>query len=114
MTAASSGWIGITSSAPVFSCLTYRCAVTLVLRPHADNIAAALAGINQQRHRQSCTRTDQMVPLELGDFGIGPAMVAGALDANSLHVTRRVIPAQIDIDRVPHHSPQHPAQGIGN
>lgn len=94
--------------------LEVQCAVTFVLRPHADDVAAALAGIDQQRQCQPCTRTEGMVPLELGDFSVRPAMVAGTLDANSLHVTCGVVPALIDIHRVPQHGPQHPAQGVGN
>src|SRR5215831_5173278 len=47
-----------------------------VLRPHAHDVAAALPGVEQKRHRQSGPRSDGVVRLELFYLALGPRMDA--------------------------------------
>jgi hypothetical protein len=64
-----------------------------VLCPHADDVATALSGIEQERERQPRAGSYGMASLKLRDLGIGPAMVAAALNADGLHVARWIIGA---------------------
>ena len=87
-----------------------------MLRPHADDITAPLAGIEQQRHRQSGARADRMRRLELGDLGFGPGMDPPAFDLAAFDAFRRVISAQFDVEGKFHQSAQclqHIAGGEG-
>ena len=62
-----------------------------VLRPHTDHIAPPLAGIEEKAQRQPRTGAYWVVPLELGDLTVRPAMVALGPDANGPHLTGRIV-----------------------
>src|SRR5262245_2503888 len=53
-----------------------------VLRPHADNVAAALAGVEQQCVRQA----GAMATLESRNLVVRPAMMSPGLDPNCFYV----------------------------
>ena len=53
-----------------------------------------------------------MLPLELSDLVISPAMVAVGLNAYRPHLPSRVIGAQSDVDRVLHHNAECYAQSL--
>jgi hypothetical protein len=64
-----------------------KSAIADVLRPHADHIASALPRVKEKSQRQPSPSAHWMVPLELGNLIIRPAMVALALDAYRPHLT---------------------------
>src|SRR6266480_5113011 len=64
-----------------------------VLWPHADHIAAPLPSVEQQGHRQPCSGSYWMMPLELRDLVIGPTVEAVGLDAYGPHVARWIVGA---------------------
>ena len=51
-----------------------------VLAPHADDIAAPLCGVEQQREREARLGADRMMRLELRDLVVGPSVESVALD----------------------------------
>ena len=54
-----------------------------------------------------------MVPLELSDLVIGPAMMAVGSNAYGPHLPSRIVGAQSDVDRVLHHNAECHAQTVG-
>src|SRR5262249_23052951 len=63
---------------------------TQVLTPHADDIAAALAGIERECESEPRLASDRMVKFELRDLVFGPGMKAAALPALEFHASARI------------------------
>ena len=75
---------------PVFCCFTVSTPSRDVLAAHADDIAAPLRGVEQQRQREARLGADRMMRLELRDLVLGPSVESVALDRAQLDVPRRV------------------------
>src|SRR5262249_43271726 len=67
-----------------------------VLRPHADNVAAALAGVEPQCVRQPGARTYGMATLESRNLVVRPAMMSPGLDPNCFYVAGGSSPEEIN------------------
>src|SRR5215471_10238645 len=65
-------------------------AVADMLAAHADDIAAALAGIERECESESRLAADRMVKLKLRDLLFGPGVKAAALPALEFHADARV------------------------
>src|SRR5947207_9055333 len=63
-------------------------AVLDVLAAHADDIAAPLRGVEQQRQPKARLRADGMMRLELRNLVLGPCVKSVALDRAQLDVPR--------------------------
>src|SRR5579862_6322861 len=79
MASAKSGWIWIESTTPDFFLNDPDRAARNVGAAHANDVAAALASIEQKGVGKPWARAQRPLGLELGQFGIGPGMVAAGL-----------------------------------
>src|SRR5262249_11968890 len=65
-------------------------AIANVLAAHLDDIAAPLAGVDQQRERKARLRADWMMRLKLRDLVLGPRMEPITFNRTQLDVGCRV------------------------
>src|SRR5262249_14462449 len=86
--------------------------VSDVLHAHTDHVAPPLPGIEQEGQHQSSASAYRMVPLELCDLVISPAMVAFSPSSDCPHLAGGIVGTQADLNGVPHHNPQRHAQSV--
>ena len=80
---------------------------------HSHYVRATLTGVEQQRERQPGARAHGMAMLELGDFGLGPGMIALALGGRDFaHITGGIISPQPDLYGMLHQRAQGLAQCV--
>src|SRR5262245_36931739 len=81
-------------------------AVADMLAAHADYVGSALAGIEQERKSESGLAADRMPLLELGNFGIGPAVKSVRVHPDAFNVTGRIVFPHVLLDSMPHQDTQ--------
>jgi hypothetical protein len=84
-----------------------------VLRSHSNDVAAPLAGVEQQCEREAGAGRHGMMMLESRDLFVTPTVMARGLAANCLYGMGRVVRAKADVDRMPHDGTQHAAKFVG-
>src|SRR5262245_55572372 len=74
-------------------------ALANVLAAHAQDIAAPLCGVEQQREREARLRADRMMRLKLRDLFLAPRVESVAFDRRELDVCRWIA-AQVATGRL--------------
>src|SRR5262245_20972067 len=87
-------------------------AVMDVMRAHLDHIAAALAGVEDQREGKPRLGADRMRRLECRDLGLGPTLVSGGLHLHALDAERRIVGHAAVADRPLEHRAQRLEQVV--
>src|SRR5262249_17134998 len=70
-----------------------------VLPSDANDVAATLSSVQQERQRKPLLRANRVVRLKGGDLILGPGVDAIALHARELDIPRWVLPHPFSLDR---------------
>src|SRR5438270_5290088 len=79
-----------------------------MLAPEANNIRAALRGVEQEGEGEPGARPDRVLRLECGNVALRPSPISRGFDRNPLNALRGVVGADAMDDAVRHQS----AEGV--
>src|SRR5262245_1276182 len=86
--------------------------VSDVLHAHTDHVAPPLPRAEQEGYGKSRASAYRVLPLELRDLVISPAMVACSPSSDCPDLAGGIVGTQADLNGMPHHNPQRHAQSV--